>query len=79
MKQKTGYLMKHCTATDAQCPRLVMDSFVFEMVKQYAENRLQLVISPLILYADGAPPPSHHTHESFGKYTLRYVSIAFLR
>ena len=37
-----------------------MDSLVFEMLKQYDENRLQLVISPVILYAQ-PPQPQHLT------------------
>jgi hypothetical protein len=28
-----------------------MDSLVFEMHKQYHENKLQLLVSPIILYA----------------------------
>lgn len=44
-------ILQDCNDSDPTCPLLVMDSLVFEMNKKYKENKLQLLISPIILYA----------------------------
>lgn len=43
-------LSQDCNASEPACPVLVMDSLVFELHKTYHENKLQLLLSPLILY-----------------------------
>ena len=49
-------LYQICNSSEPACPYAKMDSLVFEMHKQYHENRLQLLLSPLILYVLPQPP-----------------------
>lgn len=63
-----AHLMKHCNKDDPPCPTVFIEKLNFEMHKTFLETRLQLVLSPAILYSSDVllrPLESKHLQQGF--------------
>lgn len=63
-----AHLMKHCNKDDPPCPTVFIEKLNFEMNKTFLETRLQLILSPAILYSSDVlmrPLESRHLQQGF--------------
>lgn len=69
-------MLQHCSKDDPPCPTVFLEKLNFEMHKTFLETKLQLLVSPAVLYStDTVLRPSESCHLQQGFLVLSALQV----